>query len=53
MCVIFVGYLSGITYKITANYDAVIYLYIANTVIISADIFLYFLNQKYEKLNAI
>ena len=45
---IFGGYLSGITYKITSNYDWVVVLYIVNTIIIGVDILLYHRNKRYD-----
>lgn len=49
--IILVGYVSGIIHKFYFNYDEVIILYIINAAMISVDIFLYFVNSRYEKNN--
>ncbi len=50
MIVVFAGYVSGTLHKAYYYYDAVIYLYIFNGVMIFVDILLYF---KYKKLDAL
>ncbi len=47
--VILVGYISGIIHKYYFNYDEVVILYVINAAIICVDIFLYFVNRRYEK----
>jgi hypothetical protein len=49
LCIIVVGYISGIIHKLLYSYDYVIFLYILNSVMVSTDIFLYL---KYKKLEA-
>lgn len=46
MCVIFLGYVAGTLHKLYYNYDAVIYLYMLNGLIVLIDILLYFRNRK-------
>lgn len=46
LCVVLLGYASGITHKILFNFDAVIGLYILNALMISTDILLYFRNAR-------
>lgn len=41
MVVVLIGYLSGILHKIFYNYDAVVYLYMLNGLMVTVDIFLY------------
>jgi hypothetical protein len=43
MIIIMLGYVFGITNKFLYNYDAVTYLYAFNFLIVSFDLFLYFL----------
>jgi len=43
---IILGYIFGIIHKIIYNYDFVIWLYVANGVLVSVDLFFYF---KYKK----
>jgi hypothetical protein len=42
MCVICVGYLSGILHKVFFAYDFVIWLYVFNFLLVSLDLWLYF-----------
>ena len=44
LCVVLLGYLSGILHKVFFSYDAVIALYILNALMISVDIALYVRN---------
>ncbi len=44
--IIFVGYLAGIAHKIVYSFNGVIYLYILNCIMVSADILLYYRNKK-------
>ena len=46
--IVVVGYISGIIHKLLYSMDGVIYLYMLNTVMVSADIALYYRNRKYE-----
>lgn len=45
---VFAGYLSGITNKIIKQDDFVIYFYILNTLMVAADILLYYRNKGIE-----
>ncbi|MDD4202864.1 MAG: hypothetical protein PHQ52_05300 [Candidatus Omnitrophica bacterium] len=48
LIVCFIGYLSGITYKILFNMNIVLYLYIINCCMIVVDIFLFMRNKNYN-----
>jgi len=48
--VILVGYGAGILNKIIFRYDSVIFLYILNATMVSADIFLWIRNHKLEQM---
>lgn len=49
---IIIGYLAGITGKIlSGQINYVLLLYVINLLMVSADLFLFFVNQKYEKLH--
>ncbi len=48
MIVIAAGYLFGVLHKIFFNYDWIIFLYIINGLMVSADIAIYFRNRKKE-----
>jgi hypothetical protein len=50
LTLIFIGYLSGIFYKLTINFDHVIWLYALNGSMVLTEIVLYI---KYEKQNLI
>lgn len=41
MSVVFIGYLSGITYKLTGTRDWVVYLYVMNAIFVLTDLCLY------------
>jgi hypothetical protein len=43
--IVFIGYLSGITHKLTFNYDYILYLYILNGLMVLTDIILYYRNR--------
>ncbi|MBF0457891.1 MAG: hypothetical protein HQK99_08360 [Nitrospirae bacterium] len=47
--IVLLGYLSGITHKFLYCFDAVIYLYIMNCLMVIIDILLYFRNARHEK----
>lgn len=47
-----VGYISGIIYKLTANLDAVVFLYVLNAIMVAVDILLYYRNASRAKLAA-
>jgi phage-related holin len=49
MIVIVCGYIAGILHKIVYSYDAVIFLYILNFLMVSTDICLYFRNSALMK----
>lgn len=42
---VLIGYASGVMHKLMYNYDGVIYLYIANFVMVAIDILLYWYNS--------
>ncbi len=46
--VIFAGYVSGTIHKILYSFDPVIWLYVANGVMVAADIALYHRNRRIE-----
>ena len=46
LLIILFGYLSGITYKTFYNFDSVIYLYVFNSLLVSADLFLFYRNKR-------
>lgn len=46
LIVIMVGYIAGILNKVFYHYDGVVYLYLLNLVMVSADLLLYFHNTK-------
>jgi len=52
LILVFIGYLSGITYKITTGFDYVSYVYILNAVMVGTDICLYFRNARLDKAKA-
>ena len=43
--IILVGYIAGVIHKLIFNFDAVIYLYIVNALMVAIDISLYYLNK--------
>jgi predicted tellurium resistance membrane protein TerC len=45
LIVIIIGYIAGILNKIFYHYDAVVYLYVLNLVMVGADLLLYFHNN--------
>lgn len=45
LCIIELGYVSGILHKLCYSYDRVIYLYILNFVMVAIDIALYLRNR--------
>jgi hypothetical protein len=45
LCIVLVGYLSGIVHKVIFNYDGVIFLYALNALFVSVDIVLYMRNR--------
>jgi hypothetical protein len=44
--IILAGYMSGIIHKLIYNYNPVIYLYILNSIMVFADILLYYRNKR-------
>jgi hypothetical protein len=46
MCVVFLGYVAGTFHKLYHLYDAVIYLYMLNGLMVLVDILFYFRNRK-------
>lgn len=49
LAVIFTGYVAGALHKLFYAYDAVIYLYILNGVMVAFDMGLYFRNERMAK----
>lgn len=47
--IIVLGYIAGILHKLIYSHDAVIYLYILNSLMVIADIILYFRNKRLMK----
>lgn len=47
--IVVAGYLSGILHKLIFSFNAVIFLYILNLMMVSADILLYYRNRRLEK----
>lgn len=47
--VLIIGYIAGILHKLIYNYDAVIFLYILNVIMVSTDAALYFRNKRIQK----
>ena len=48
LAVVFVGYIAGILHKLVFHYDAVIFLYVLNALMVLADGILYIRNRLYE-----
>ncbi len=48
LVIIVVGYVAGVLHKIFVHYDLVIFLYILNALMVSADIALYLRNRVYH-----
>ena len=46
LMILVMGYISGILHKLFYSYDAVIYLYILNAIMVSTDMVLYIKNKK-------
>ena len=46
--IVLLGYLAGITHKVVYNYDAVIFFYGLNALLVAADIALYFRNRRLQ-----
>lgn len=44
--VVILGYIAGILHKLIYNYDAVIFLYALNCVMVTTDILLYYRNKR-------
>lgn len=52
--IVFAGYISGIIHKLIFSYDAVIYLYALNGVMVIMDITLYYRNKRiHEQLRGV
>jgi hypothetical protein len=49
LLILTLGYIAGLIHKILYNYDIVLFLYAANLIMISIEIFLYFRNKKLMK----
>ncbi len=50
LSIIILGYLAGILNKIYYNMDAVLWLYVINTIMVSTDLCLVIKNQRLERL---
>lgn len=50
--VVVIGYISGVLHKLLYSYDAVIFLYILNSIMVSIDIMLYYRNKKLADADA-
>ncbi|MDD5645426.1 MAG: hypothetical protein PHO00_08295 [bacterium] len=48
LCIVLLGYISGIIYKIAHNYNAVILFFILNAVMVAVDIGIYGRNKRME-----
>jgi hypothetical protein len=46
LCLIFIGYVAGVVYKITSNFDHVIWIYCLNGSMVFTEILLYFIYQQ-------
>jgi len=46
LIVILIGYVAGIFYKIYGQYDAVVYLYLLNLIMVLTDLLIYFRNSR-------
>ena len=49
LCIIWLGYVSGIINKAVYNFDFVIYLYILNLLMVTVDILLFLRNTRLDK----
>lgn len=49
LIVLIIGYIAGIINKLVYNYDAIIYLYVLNCLMVSVDALLWIRNAKKEK----
>lgn len=49
LVVIFVGYISGLIYKLNVNFDGVTWLYMLNGLLVGLDIALYLRNARLER----
>jgi hypothetical protein len=46
--IVVVGYLAGILHKLLYSRDGVVFLYLLNSLMVSADIALYYRNRRYQ-----
>lgn len=51
LIVVWLGYVSGIIHKLVYSLDLVLFLYVLNLVMVSADIVLYIVNRRNELRN--
>lgn len=49
LCIVLIGYLSGILHKLFFNYDGVIWIYAMNSLLVSADLSIYLRNYRYSR----
>lgn len=49
LLVLILGYLAGIANKLLYHYDAVLFLYLLNVTMVSADALLWLRNRRYER----
>jgi hypothetical protein len=52
LCLVWVGYLSGITHKLLFNFDMIFWLYVLNALMVSVDIVLYRRNKALDRRRA-
>lgn len=52
LLVLILGYLAGIANKLLYHFDAVLFLYLLNVLMVSADAILWLRNRRYEIANA-
>ena len=50
LCIVDFGYACGVIHKVYWSYDIVLWLYVANLIMVTIDLFLYARNHKLDKL---
>ncbi|AFQ45429.1 MULTISPECIES: hypothetical protein [Desulfosporosinus] len=51
LIVILIGYVAGIMHKVFNQYDAVVYLYLLNFLMVFTDLLIYFRNSRFSTSN--
>lgn len=46
LAIVLIGYMAGVLHKIFYSFDAVIYLYISNGIMVLTDMFVYYRNSR-------